>query len=104
MHLNAIIPNVYISSISYYTKMHKASHLSSEKETCSYKKTLFWSQNCLTHGNNSVIMNLFSIEVVYLFPEVTIGVVKWIFCYKEGILMETDLFPAILCRILKILL
>ena len=104
MHLNAIIPNVYISSISYCTKMLKASHLSSGKETCSYKKTLFWSQNCLTHGNNSVIMNSFSIEIVYVFPEVTVGVVKWIFCYKEGILMETDLFPAILCRILNILL
>ena len=25
---------------------------------------------------NSVIMNLFSIEIVYLFPEVTVGVVK----------------------------
>ena len=49
-------------------------------------------------------MNLFSIEFVYLFPEVTVGVVKWIFCYKEGILMETDLFPAIFCRILNILL
>ena len=48
-------------------------------------------------------MNLFSIESVYLFPEVTVGV-KWIFCYKEGILMETDPFPAILCRILNILL
>ena len=44
-------------------------------------------------------MNLFSIEIVYLFPEVTVDVVKWIFCYKEGILMETDRFPAILCRI-----
>ena len=40
------------------------------------KKILFWSQNCLTHGNNSVIMNLFSIEIVYLFPETTVGVVK----------------------------
>ena len=49
-------------------------------------------------------MNLFSIEIVYLFPEVTVGVVKWIFCYKEGILIETDPFPAILCRILNILL
>ena len=28
------------------------------------------------HGKNSVIMNLFSIEIVYLFPEVTVGVVK----------------------------
>ena len=44
-------------------------------------------------------MSLFSIEIVYLFPESTVGVVKWIFCYKEGILMETDPFPAILCRI-----
>ena len=35
-------------------------------------------------------MNLISIEIVYLFPEVTVGVVKWIFCYKEGILMETS--------------
>ena len=49
-------------------------------------------------------MNLFSTEIVYLFPEVTVGVVKWIFCYKGGILMETDLFPSILCRILNILL
>ena len=39
-------------------------------------------------------MNSFSIENVYLFHELTVGVVKWIFCYKEGILMETDLFPA----------
>ena len=44
-------------------------------------------------------MNLFAIEIVYLFPEVTVGVVKWIFCYKEGILMETDPSPAILSRI-----
>ena len=28
-------------------------------------------------------MNLFSIENVYLFPEVTVGVIKGIFCYKE---------------------
>ena len=49
-------------------------------------------------------MNLFSIEIVYLFPEDTVGVVKWIFCYKEGILMETDSFPAILGWILNILL
>ena len=84
--------------------MHNASHLSSEMETYSCKKILFWSQNCLTRGNNSVIVNLFSIEIVYLFPEVTVGVVKWMFCYKEGILMETDPFPAILCRILNILL
>ena len=68
------------------------------------QKTLFWSQNCLTHGNNYVIMNLVSIEIVYLCPEVTVGVAKWIFCYKEGILMETDLFSAVLCRILNILL
>ena len=27
-------------------------------------------------SNNSVIMNLFSIEFVYLFPEVTVGAVK----------------------------
>ena len=95
MNKNTIIPNVYISSIPYCNKMHKASHLSSETETCSCKKTLFWSQNCLTHDNNSVIVNLFSIETVYLFPELTVGVVKWIFCNKEGILMETDPFPAI---------
>ena len=43
-------------------------------------------------------------EIVYLFPEVTVGVVKWIFCYKEGISMETDSFPATLCWILNILL
>ena len=34
-------------------------------------------------------MNLFSIKNVCLFPEVTVGVVKCIFCYKEGILMKT---------------
>ena len=39
-------------------------------------------------------MNLFSIEKVYLFPELIVIVVKWIFCYKEGILMETDMLPA----------
>ena len=49
-------------------------------------------------------MNLFSIKIVYLFPEVTVGGLKWIFCYKEEILMETDPFPAILCRMLNILL
>ena len=49
-------------------------------------------------------MNLFSIEKVYLFPELTVGVVKRIFCYKEGILMETDPFPANLCKIVNILL
>ena len=53
---------------------------------------------------NIVILNLFSIENVYLFPEVIVGVVKWIFCYKEGVLMETDPFPANICRILNILL
>ena len=52
------------------------------------QKSLTWSQNSLTRGKNSV-MDLFSIENVYLFPEVTVGV-KWIFCYKEGILMETS--------------
>ena len=49
-------------------------------------------------------MNLFSIEIVYLFPEVTVGVVKWIFCYKEGISMEKDPFPANLRQLLNILL
>ena len=49
-------------------------------------------------------MNLLSIEIAYLFPEVPVGVVKWIFCYKEGITMETDPFPANLCQILNILL
>ena len=68
------------------------------------QKTLTWSQNCLTYGKKSVIMNLFSIENVYLFPEVAVGVVKWILCYEEGIFMETDLFPANFWRILNILL
>ena len=49
-------------------------------------------------------MNVFSIEKVYMIPELTVGVVKWIFCYKEGILMETDPFPANLCWIVNILL
>ena len=68
------------------------------------QKDLVLITNCQTNGNNSVIMNLFPIEVVYLFPEVTVGKVKCIFCCKEGILMETDPFPAILCWILNILL
>ena len=34
------------------------------------RNTLILSQNCLTHGKNSVIMTLFSIENVFLFPEV----------------------------------
>ena len=44
------------------------------------QNTLYWSPNWLTHGKNSVIKNLISIENVYLFPE--LSVVKWIFCYK----------------------
>ena len=68
------------------------------------KKTVSLSQNRLTHGKNYVIMNLFSIENVYLFQEVTVGVVNQIFCYLEGFLMETDPCPANLCRILNILL
>ena len=68
------------------------------------QKFLYWSLNWLTHGKNSVIKNLLWIENVYLFPELTVGVVKWIFCYKEGTLMETILFPANLCWILNILL
>ena len=67
-------------------------------------KTLSWSQNRLTHGKTSVIMNLFSIENVYLFPEVTAGVAKWIFWWKERILMKTDPFQGNLCGILNILL
>ena len=51
---------------------------------------LFWCS--LFYGFLGFIINLFSIEIVYLFPEVTVGVVK---CYKERILMETDRFPAI---------
>ena len=37
MNLNAIVPNVYISSISYCIKMHKTSLLSNVTETCSCK-------------------------------------------------------------------
>ena len=38
MNKNAIAPNVYIRSISYCTKMHKASLLSDRTETCSCKR------------------------------------------------------------------
>ena len=65
---------------------------------------LSWSLNWLTHGKHSVIKNLFSIDNVYIFTKLTVCVVKWIFCYKEEILMERDPFPAILCQILNILL
>ena len=58
----------------------------------------------MTHGTNYVIMNIFSIENVYLLPELTVGVVQLIFCYKVGIIKETDLSPAFLCWILNILL
>ena len=49
-------------------------------------------------------MELFSTENVYLYSELTVGDVNWIFCYKEGILMEADLFPANLCQIVNIML
>ena len=105
MNLNAIIPSIYISSISYCMKITKVPLLSNVTETYSCKRQyISWSPNGLTHRKNSVIMNIFSIENVYLFPELTVGVVKWIFCYKEGILMEIDPSPAILCRIVNILL
>ena len=35
MNLNAIVPNVYVSSNVYCIKMHKASLLSNVTETCS---------------------------------------------------------------------
>ena len=88
-------------------------HIASKRTTLSscqvrqkpvHAKDLVMITKILTHGKNSVIMNLFSIETVYLFPEVTVSVVKLIFCYKEGISMETDPFPANLCQILNILL
>ena len=37
MNLNAIIPNVYISSISYCMKIHNVSLLSNVTDTCSCK-------------------------------------------------------------------
>ena len=104
MNYSDIVPNVYISSASYCNKMHKTSLLSNETDTYFHANTLTWWQNCLPHGKNSVIMNLFSIKDVCLFPEPTVGVVKWILCYKEGISMKTDPFPAYLWRILNILL
>ena len=33
-------------------------------------------------------------ENEHLFPELTVGVGKRIFCYKDGILIETDPFQA----------
>ena len=64
--LNANVPNVYISSISYCIELRKASLLSNVTETCSRKipcpdRQIDW------HMVNSVVMNLFSIENVYLF-------------------------------------
>ena len=54
---------------------------------------------------NSVILKSFSIVNVYnLFPELTVCVVKFKFCYKEGILMVTDPFPVNGCQISNILL
>ena len=41
-----------------------------------HAKDLVLITKCPTHGKTSVIMNLFSMEYVYLFPEVTVGVVK----------------------------
>ena len=57
------------------------------------QNTLSCPPNLLTHGINSVIMNLFSTEKAHLFLELTFSVIKYIFCYKEGIVMETDLYP-----------
>ena len=31
---------------------------------------------------------------MYIGTELTVSVVKWIVCYKEGTLMEIDPFPA----------
>ena len=83
--------------------MHKASLLSNETDTSSYK--IPWPDHKIVWNMVKILFNEFiQIENVYLFPEVTVGDVKWIFCYKEGIFMETDPFPAYLCRILNILL
>ena len=73
MLLFQMYTSVQFHIASKYTKLptyqvrKKAVHA---KRPCSDHK------NCLTRGNNSVMMNLFSIEIVYLFPEVTVGVVK----------------------------
>ena len=56
------------------------------------------TQKRLVHGKWSVVINSFSIANVNLFQEFTEGAGKWIFCYKEGILVETDPFPAYFCR------
>ena len=69
--------------------------------------TLFVAKNIwnwLVHGENSVIMNSFLLENLNLFPDFTVGVRKWIFSYKGGIIMEIDPFPALVCWILNILL
>ena len=59
--------------------MQKASHLSSETKPGHAKISCFDHKivrHVVTNYFNSVLMNLFSIEIVYLFPEVTVGVVK----------------------------
>ena len=76
MILNAVVPNVFISSISFCIKMHKASLLSNVTETCSCKRPCPDPQIDCYILKKSVIMNLFSIENVYLFQDLTVGVVK----------------------------
>ena len=85
---NAIVPNVYISSISYCIKMHKTCLLLNvtEKILASehnlsllsfiVMKLMLFVAKKITHGKNSVIMNSLLIENIYLFPELTVVVVK----------------------------
>ena len=76
MNKNAIIPNVYISLVSYCIKMHKASQFTKGDRNLSMLKDLVLITKLSDTLLNSVITNLFSIEIVYLFPEITVGVVK----------------------------
>ena len=74
--------------------------------TCVENDFSMLRKNGLTQGKNMIylINEFFTIKTANLFPELTSGVVQWIFCYKEGILMEIDPSSANCRRILNILL
>ena len=63
--------------------MHKASQFTKGDRNLSILKDLDLITKLSDPLLDSVITNLFSIEIVYLFPEVTVGVVEYSVIKRE---------------------
>ena len=104
MNLNAILFQIYTS-----VQIHIASKCTKLPSYQMWKKPVHAKDLVLTPKLTHTLSKFCYDEFIFnrnvnLFTELNVGVAKWIFCYKDGILMETDPFSANLCGILNILL